>query len=503
MNDGRILATIRSLLHKNAVVAGIAVASGLAAGLLAMVPFVVRLLLALAGAFTVLVMAEKRPRTLVMVLFAVLPFLGLLRRLLIPVAGWSGTDPLLLISPAAVVFIIAFWVVKRPDPALGAPLSRGVTLFVLICVVQMFNPLQGLAVGPIGGLFQVPPILWFYVGASLVDDGMLDRMFTMFQWLALITGLYGLYQTFFGLLPVEEAWVALAGYNSLYVGNVVRAISTFASAAEYALFLNIGIVISVARAMHTGKIWYLAPVAVYFPALFLESSRGPIVFLICTVGVMFAMRAQNRLGVFLRFLSVIIVSGFLVWSLAKVMSVVHIGGPLGSLIEHQVYGLLHPADEEHSTANLHTNMFWEGIWRGIKNPFGRGVGSITLAASKFGAGGQNWEVDLSNAFYSMGMAGGFTYLWLLVATVGIALATFWRTRNPVLVTLTAVLLVAIGQWWNSGYYVTTPLVWLLVGFLNTYSWTTAQPHSERGKCREGGPGHAQRDPERRARPRLL
>lgn len=474
-------------MWKHLLTAGLVLAAGLVAGMLAMVPFVVRLLLAAAGAAAVLAAAEKRPRWLILALFAALPFLGFLRRLLIPVAGWSGTDPLLLISPVAVVCLLGFWLVRRPGPALSTPMTRGVTLFILVAGIQMFNPLQGLAVGPIGGLFAIPPLLWYYVGVQLADDSLLERLFTVTQVVALICGLYGLYQTFFGLLDVELMWVSLAGYNSLYVGNVIRAISTFASAAEYALYLNVGSVVAVARAMQTGKVTYLLPMLIYVPALFLESSRGPVILLGLAVAVMFAIRGHSRFAVGVRFVAIAAASFLVIVAAAKVLQAAGVGGPL---VEHQVGGLLNPTDDEHSTANLHGEMFTEGIVRGIKNPFGRGVGSITLACSKFGSFCHNWEVDVSNAFYALGPAGGLPFLWLQVAALSTVIGWYRRSRHPSLLIVTGILLVALGQWWNSGYYVITPMVWLLIGYVNTFVWSRKQSCAEvGGTLHAGGTGN--------------
>src|SRR5438105_8732515 len=54
-----------------------------------------------------LIIAIQRPQAAVLMAFAFLAFLGIIRRLLIPVAGWSSFDPLLLFAPVFSIFLLA------------------------------------------------------------------------------------------------------------------------------------------------------------------------------------------------------------------------------------------------------------------------------------------------------------------------------------------------------------------------------------------------------------
>jgi hypothetical protein len=450
------------------------VAASLLCGYLAVLPSAIRPLLAVSAMLSLVGLVWKQPRAAIGVLFAALPFLGLARRLLIPVAGWSGTDPILMVTPVAAVSLLAFWVVGRSNPAFSSPMTKGITFFMAIATVQMANPLQGSPlVGLGGGLVMIPPLFWFYTGSGLLDRRLVQALLSTMKVIAVLVAVYGLYQTFFGLLPVEELWVSLAGYNSLYVGSTLRAISTFASGTEYVMYVGLAAVICIMQAMSTRKYGYLAPLAIYLPAMFLVSSRGPMVSLALATIVAYASGAPNWSGMVRRAVvsAVVGLSVFIV-VLQGIGAVSHSSPTLQALVDHQVNGLLHPADEKHSTAQLHTDMAIEGVRRGIHNPFGRGVGVITLAAEKFGTGTVNWEVDISNAFFSLGMLGGLTYLWILAHVLRTAWGLYRRTRDPLLLIISAMLLNTIPQWWNGGHYVLTPLLWMLIGFVNTAAYAT-------------------------------
>src|SRR4051812_4452411 len=57
-----------------------------------------------------------RPRLGVVLLFLFLPFMGMLRRLLIAPAGWPAVDPIVFVAPTVIVTfcVVVFLVQRRP-----------------------------------------------------------------------------------------------------------------------------------------------------------------------------------------------------------------------------------------------------------------------------------------------------------------------------------------------------------------------------------------------------
>src|SRR5207248_1100693 len=89
---------------------------------------------------------------LAMVIFE--PFRGLLRRIQYLIVPYSSIEPIHLLTPIGALF--AFMMVlnrHRLQVFIATPVAKAVTILSLICLVQMFNPLQGgLFVGLSGGL---------------------------------------------------------------------------------------------------------------------------------------------------------------------------------------------------------------------------------------------------------------------------------------------------------------------------------------------------------------
>jgi hypothetical protein len=134
--------------------------------------------------------------------------------------------------------------------------------------------------------------------------------------------------------------------------------------------------------------------------------------------------------------------------------------------------------ETGGTASIHADLAWTAVYHGlVKEPLGMGIGSITLAASKFGGDGFNSEKDLTNMFIATGAVGGIVYL-ILVGLVAIVAVRYWiHTRSLMALVIFGVLAVTGLTWLHPGHYVTTPLVWFVIGVLDRLSQNTSQPPS--------------------------
>ncbi len=132
-------------------------------------------------------------------------------------------------------------------------------------------------------------------------------------------------------------------------------------------------------------------------------------------------------------------------------------------------GLSHPLDNKKSTANLHLGMFTTGITEGIHYPIGYGLGATTLGAGKFGgdpsASGSS-EVDISDAYITMGLVGGGLYSFTIFLVIRRAL-TYGRTAPRHLgLPLLGMLASLGGAWIALGQYAIAPLAWFLIGVLS-------------------------------------
>jgi hypothetical protein len=104
---------------------------------------------------------------------------------------------------------------------------------------------------------------------------------------------------------------------------------------------------------------------------------------------------------------------------------------------------------------------------------GRGPGATNLAASRFGAGGSagSTEIDVSNAFVSLGLTGGLVFAGILMLAFRGVIRRYLSGETLALAVL-GLLVTCLGQWLTGGLYALLPLFWFLLG------WASAPPPPE-------------------------
>ncbi|WP_284641741.1 hypothetical protein [Paenibacillus silviterrae] len=442
------------------------IVAGVAAGILITVPGMLRLLIFAALFLLMMALNAKNPRVVLMLLILYLPCMSFLRRLLIPLSGWSSFDPLVILPSLVVLLIGAGWFYRiyfmRDLHFDDSRMFRLVRWFLLIHVFQVFNPLQGGLLTGFGGvMFYITPLFWMLLSRHYFDERWMKAILASVMVIGVLGGLYGLKQTYFGFFPFEDDWVRISGYAALMVGSGSRSFSFFTSAAEYAQYVVIAIIIAWVYTLRGG--WMLKAVsllllAVLWFALFMISSRGPVV----TASVaMVILAVFNSRSLATRLMVTLISMAMLV---AVYVGITNINPGSNALIAHQVNGLANPMDEEHSTLGLHFAMFAFGMLEGVKQPLGRGLGSTTLAGAKFANTGANSEVDISNMMISDGLIGGTIYLLLVLRTLRVAFA--YKNTNTTGMIMLGILIATLGSWSIGGNYSTCALIWIVIGYLD-------------------------------------
>jgi hypothetical protein len=436
-------------------------------------PDLVRVAVALSVACLLIAMSVSSPRLALYGLVAWLIALGLARRLLTSF-GTSGPlgDPLLMVGPVLLLALF-FIAVERGALREHTRLSKAVLGLTVVLALSAANPLQGgLTVGLSGALLVVVPMLSFWVGRSLLDEHAIGVLVRLLGALALLAAIYGLAQTLYGFPSWDQRWIAQSGYAALNVGGNTRAFGTSSSAAEYAALLAVGILAWRCIATRPSRLPVaVAAIAVIATALWLESSRGIVVLTLAALWLTFAASRRMSIGrAMLIGAALFAVLPTAVGYLSSSQSPKTQSEKTGTsaLVTHQVEGLSEPFGQN-STLGGHFEEVVNGIGQAVTNPVGRGVGSTTIAATKFEGTSAATEADPGNAPVAAGIIG--LVLYLLVAIYGIKgsyrLAQTSRTM-PALAAL-GIVVVTFLQWLNGGQYAIIPLPWLFLGWVDATS----------------------------------
>jgi hypothetical protein len=431
---------------------------------------------ALAGviALNLIVLGMKWPRAAVLGTLLFLPFLALIRRLLIAESGWISNDPLLLVGPVVAIFLVCRLYVLE-----GRRLDRDVvtTLCVVLLglvVLLAFNPFGagGLAAGLGGVLFLGVPLLWFFIGRQLGDERSISFILHAVIAVAIVVAAYGLFQT--ELAPGErlpqwdQDWYEVAGYSALNVGeegNQIRPFSTFASNGEYSSYLTVALIVIFALAVHRRPLYLLAAPLLAF-ALF--SSGGRAGMALTTLAIVLLLGALTRnlaLGLVVIVLGVAAVYGL---AIAFGPRLDRAAGLTGNAVsKRNVSGLLHPLDPGRSSVLARWDNLVIGVRDGFKEPLGTGTGASNIAGRNLSdskQAGRETDNDVSDTFLSLGPLGGLTYVALIIFAFRAVFTRYGRQSSWMVFAVAGVLVVMFGNWLNGGLYAIAPLTWFLLGW---------------------------------------
>lgn len=415
----------------------------------------------------VIALTWQSPRMMLAVLPIWLVMLGLLRRLT-PGGGnitFSG-DPVLIIGPIIIVLLF-LTAVGRGAFEFRTRLSAIVAAFCLLALVEVLNPGERLLTGLGGLLFILVPMLAFWIGRALVDKVLALQLVRTVAVLSLFAAIYGLIQQFHGLPSWDQRWVSTQGYSALNLGsNVIRAFGSFSSAEEYAAFLSVGVVAWLALAGKQTRMFpplHLAGTVTVGVALWYESERTAVFLTVLAIGVMVAAWLRLRpIGVLAGGAGAILLLIFLGGHFSGGGG----GGAANTLSQHNFSGIKSPFGNSSSFPG-HLRATRIGILQAFKHPLGHGIGSVTIAANRYGHSKTvGTEFDPGN----MGIAFGVLGLAVYIAFAWYAIKTCYRAavirHDAVAIFGLGLLVCTLFQWTNGDLYSVCWLIWLFIGYLD-------------------------------------
>ena len=421
---------------------------------------------------------------LAMVVFE--PFRGLLRRMQYLIVPYSTTEPIHLLTPIGALF--AFLVVlyrHKLTIFIATPVAKATSLLALICLVQVFNPLQGgLFVGFSGAMFILVPMAWFYFGQHASAD-LFPRILRAVVILGLIASAYGVYQMIAGYPAFEQYWIDNTDhYESIAVDKVTRAIATFSNAEEWGRYVALGCLIAVGLAVSRseGKFrlaWGVCS-GILAVMLAMTGQRTSIFGLFLGLTVFFLAGARSWGSSAARVAGLAVLCGCFLFASSQFSpdeSENKSGDRVSTMLSHTTKGTLDPANQSSLDARLET---WSIVLFSTipSNPLGAGLGASTLAGDRSDS---NDRRPIDNHLFtiatSAGVPAGVLFIWI-----------FWRSfRNSIRtcreadrgskeftnarIAMTLVATLALNNFFGTSFviYSIAPLGWLLLGWISAKS----------------------------------
>ena len=325
------------------------------------------------------------------------PFRGVIRRAQYLFVDYSSSDPIHLLTP--IVMLLAFALLlrdQRLDVFRQTRLAPAVSLLLLTYFIQIFNPLQGgLVVGLSGALFILMPVLWFYFGQAAKSD-FLRTALRLIVVMGLLSSLYGIYQLVFGLTSFDQFWLDHTDYNeAVKVGNVVRAMATYANAEEWSRYLDLsglaalGLAAIAERRVH--RIGWLACGMLLFVALVLSGERISMFAFILGAAILLLSGARTPGGIIGR-VALFLLPVVLLFVFAKAPSAddaweTDQSQAAQAMVSHSARGVLKPTGEGSLYARFEN---WAELGKVmVYRPFGLGIGAGSVAQRRSDDGTDN------------------------------------------------------------------------------------------------------------------
>ena len=457
----------KPLLTRVAIVLGVLLAPVVLAKLVT-TPQYTRDAVFLVAAVLILGLAWRLEQGLLLGLLVWLSVLGLVRRLLDIVSAPTGSDPVLLVGPLAMIVLVVI-AGDRGAFRRRTRLATAVLVLNLLTVLGAFNPLQGSLKAGLGGLlFVLIPTLAFWVGRSLVDDRALASLFKLAAVVAILAAVYGLIQTFSGFPSWDATWIAAhrQDFGALLVNNVPRSFSSFTAPSEYGLFLAVGLIVWLAFGLRIALPVTVAVSAAIGVAIWYEGSRGVVVSSVIALAVMVGAWRGWRVAPALAVAAMLVL--LLPFAVSRLAPEDRNSAISASpFAARQVAGLSQPTSAHASTFNAHLDLVRSGLTSAIHEPLGNGTGTITIAGAKYGsAAAAGTEADPSNAALAFGIPGLIAYLVILLVGFGGMYRLAVRRRDALSLVALGVLVVTGFQWLNGGNYAVAFLPWLVLGWMD-------------------------------------
>jgi len=395
--------------------------------------------------------------------------LGDLRKWLTATLGGGGGADVLLLLGGVFALVICGNAFARQQIRFDTPMAKWVLALMAVMVLQIFNPGQGgLMAGIVGAMFVLVPFMWYWVGRTYANEAFLEIvLFRVVVPLGVLAAAYGIYHALYGYLPHQQLWLEDNWFAGLGSPDNPAPISFFSNNQEHGAFLTIATVLCWA-AFLKGRRTYVLLLPLFFTALVLTGSRGPVVFSLLGMCTMWAAMGKDpRTWVLRGGVAVLIGLTGLVWTLNQTASW-ELDDSVQQRIGRQTQELdlsQREAGEYSSMAN-HAYMMVRGYTSLVNYPLGRGIGFTTLAADRYGTGGYSTETELGDSFLGLGIPGGIAYHAIIFLLILYTLRLWLNTRSFIALALVGVFTCTMAGTVGGQLYAVSSIVIFCMGALD-------------------------------------
>lgn len=388
----------------------------------------------------------KFHRTGLYALLILPPLVPFIRRIFYLAYSRPETDMLILLPDLLLVLtLIGFFFAtagEREEDESTRKIGRLVVIYVayLFLRVFVFNdaPVKDVL---LKFKFYGPFALTFFLGAASAGNPSFLRRFGAITLVIGVGGaLYGIKQLYFGFSTAENLWLQSVPFQSLFIGNIARPYSIFASPAAFADMAQISIfaslaVLALSRGI-TGRLLAVLTIGLFGYALLMTSVRSS--WIGAVAGFVFWFLIFRKQGSRARVLNLVLILAVFAGGLfgndyieslnqqsrvAAMLQNEEISdqNKIDLLVKQRLSAVTNPLQEHSMESRL---ALWKMIFYYSTEPamglFGRGLGQLSA---------DSLYVTYLAEF---GYPGFFLLLWILIAIVRAGFRVYDRLQTPLM-----------------------------------------------------------------------
>ncbi len=325
------------------------------------------------------------------------------------------------------LFIGTYWHARKDKNQSGNLLRYSVSIlliiYILYYIIELFNPNM---TNPVGWLFNskrvLVEILFFAISYRLINTPDRFRYFIKF-WIvmSLIAALYGCYQQWFGLLPMELNSLDEHEYGILFQGGVVRKFSFLEGVGTFGSLCGTMAVLTIILAINEKnrkRKYQLALISIFlFLGMAYSGTRTFTLMIPAGLSLYILMTLKNKTTIATIFMLLL---GLMFVFFA----------PINNPILNRMRSTLNTKDESFSVRNLNRKSIQPYIY---KHPIGGGVNASGVEGMRFNPNhplaGFPPDSQLLKLALDMGWIGLAVTMLLFLIVLYQAIHYYFRMKN--------------------------------------------------------------------------
>lgn len=322
---------------------------------------------------------------------------------------------------------------RRDYTLANSPVSYVIWIWLIFNTLQILNPMQSSELWIYAIRSMAGHMIFYFIVIEALDDlTFLKKLVIVWIGLAFLGAIYGLFQEFHGLLPMEKNWIMAnpRRYNLYtYHGNF-RIFSFFNDPTVYGILMSFTslfclLILNVKNLAIKYKVVILICAGAMLLAVIYTGTRTAYAMIPAGIGIFALITFQKRIILFASLF-------FFVGAAIIFSDIEHIGPLVSRVTLKRVRSAFNPAEDASYQVRLNNQAVIKPFIR--SHPFGAGIGTLGTVGKRFNPEGNLTGFDADSMYVKVAVENGWIGLVIYCSLLAVVMITgirnYFKMRNP-------------------------------------------------------------------------